>query len=152
MTATTVDGTTTCAGSATFNVTAPATNMVTVHLTCHEAPRTGSVLVRGDLNICPQVDSVGANPAEALVGTGIRLSGAAHDRDSGPSPLAYAWSASSGVFDNASSPNPLFTCSVPGVVNITLTVSDGDPSPTCADNLSVTVTCDTPPPQAYAWV
>jgi hypothetical protein len=34
------------------------------------------------------------------------------------------------VFDNAAAQNPLFTCSAPGPVTITLTVSDGDPSPT----------------------
>jgi hypothetical protein len=152
ITATSTDGQSTCVGSAMFNVTAHATSAVSVHLACHEAPRSGSAMVNGTLNVCPVVDGVGANPSEALVGTGIRLSGNAHDSDAGPQALKYAWTATSGVFDNASSQNPLFTCSVPGPVTITLTVSDGDPSPTCPDNLSVTVQCDNPPPQAYAWV
>jgi hypothetical protein len=149
---TSTDGLVSCAGSASFNVTAHTTTAVTVHLSCHEAPRTGSVQVNGGANVCPVIDSAGASPAEALVGTGVHLSGAAHDADSGPSALKYAWTATSGVFDSASAQNPLFTCTAPGTVNITLTVTDGDPSPTCSDNLSVIVTCDPPPPQPYSWV
>jgi hypothetical protein len=146
------DGSVSCAGSATFSVAARTTTAVTVHLSCHEAPRTGSVQVNGAVNICPVIDAAGASPSEALVGGGIRLNGAAHDADNGPSALSYAWTATSGVFDNASTPNPLFTCSVQGPATLTLTVSDGDPSPTCPDNLSVTVNCDPPPPQPYSWV
>ena len=149
---TSVDGGTSCSGSASFNVTARTTSVVSVHLSCHEAPRTGSVSVNGTVNLCPVIDAAGANPAAVVVGGGIHLNGAAHDSDSGPSALSYAWTATSGVFDNAASQNPLFTCSAPGPVTLTLTVSDGDTSPTCADNLSVKVNCDNPPPQPYSWV
>ena len=152
LTTTSTNGLVSCTGSASFNVTAHATTVVAVHLTCKEAPRTGSVLVNGTVNVCPVIDSTGASPAEAIVGTGIHLNASAHDSDAAPSALSYAWSASSGVFDNASAQNPLFTCTAPGVVNVTLTVKDGDPSPTCPDNLSVQVTCDPPPPQAYSFV
>lgn len=149
---TSTDGSTSCAGSATFDVVARMTAAVTVHLSCHEQPRTGSVLVNGAINICPVIDAAGASPAEAIVGGGMRLNGSAHDSDAAPAALSYVWTATSGVFDNANTPNPLFTCSVAGPVTLTLTVSDGDTSPTCADNLQVKVTCDNPPPQAYSWV
>ncbi|MES1173067.1 MAG: metallophosphoesterase [Myxococcales bacterium] len=149
---TSVDGAVGCSGSAAFNVTARTTSAVTVHLSCHEAPRTGSVAINGSLNLCPVIDSAGANPAAVVVGGGIHLSAAAHDSDAVPSALSYAWAATSGVFDNAAAQNPLFTCSAPGPVTITLTVSDGDPSPTCPDNLQVKVSCDPPPPQPYSWV
>ena len=43
---------------------------VTVPLTCHEAPRTGSVLVNGTLNVCPQIDGISASPDR---GAGRRL-------------------------------------------------------------------------------
>ncbi len=43
-------------------------------MTCHEAPRTGSVLVSGTLNICPTIDGISANPAEVQVGGTIALS------------------------------------------------------------------------------
>jgi hypothetical protein len=152
VTATTPDTTISCNGTATFNVTTGMTTMVTVHLTCHQAPRNGSVLVNGTLNICPQIDSISALPTNAIVGTGISVTSAAHDSDGGPSPLTYAWSATSGVFDNPASPNALFTCTTPGPVTITLIASDGDPDPNCPDNLQVQVTCVAPPPRPYAWV
>ncbi|MEI9953511.1 MAG: metallophosphoesterase [Pseudomonadota bacterium] len=151
-TLTSVDGSVGCSGSASFNVSARSTTAVTVHMACHEAPRTGSVSLNGNINLCPVVDAAGANPAQVVVGGGIRLTGAAHDPDSSPSALTYAWSATSGVFDNATSQNPLFTCSLSGPVSITLTVSDGDAAPTCPDNLTVQVNCDPPPPQPYSWV
>ena len=152
LTATSTNGLDSCAGSATFAVVARTTAAVAVHLTCHETPQKGSALVTGTLNVCPIVDSAGASPNRAIVGTGIRLTASAHDSDSGPAALGYAWTATSGVFDNPAAQNPLFTCSAPGTVTITVTVADGDPAPTCPDNLSLTVDCDNPAPHPYAWV
>lgn len=149
---TSTDGGTSCSGSAAFDVTARATTAVTVHLTCKEAPKNGSVAVNGTLNACPVIDGVGANPNAAIVGTGIRLSADAHDTDAGPPALTYAWTATSGVFDSASAQNPLFTCTLPGPVTLRVTVSDGDANVDCADNLSVTVSCDPSPPQPYSFV
>src|SRR5262249_24566444 len=63
ITATTTDGSEACAGSASFDVQAGQTATVTVPLDCHEAPRTGSVMVSGKLNVCPTIDGIGANPA-----------------------------------------------------------------------------------------
>jgi hypothetical protein len=54
LTATTADGAASCAGSASFDVSAHGLTAVTVHLTCHEAPRTGSVSVTGTINVCPR--------------------------------------------------------------------------------------------------
>lgn len=149
---TSTDGKDSCSGSASFEVAAHATTAVTVHLTCHEAANTGNALVNGVVNVCPTIDAAGASPAEALVGTGIRIRSSAHDADAGPSALSYQWTATSGVFDNANAANPLFTCSAPGKATLTLTVSDGDTSPTCADTLSVDVTCDAAPLHPYSWV
>ena len=57
-----------------FNVTAGQTVSVQVPLACHEAPRTGSVVVNGTLNICPTIDGISAmlSPATSL-GTAKRL-------------------------------------------------------------------------------
>jgi len=54
-------------------VLAGMTRSVQVPLTCHEAPRTGSVMVAGNLNICPTIDGINASP-HVLVGEylGIR--------------------------------------------------------------------------------
>jgi len=144
ITAIATDGTTSCAGSASFNVTAHGTTPVDVKLTCHQAPRTGSVALNGTLNVCPVLDAVSASPSEVMVGSSIALSASGHDSDSGPAALAYAWSASSGTFSDAGSATPSFTCTSAGVVTVTVGASDGDPSLACADSSSVQITCSIP--------
>lgn len=142
LTATGTDGATNCAGSASFNVMAHTVSAVTVTLDCHQPAKTGSVAINGTINTCPVADGISANPADVAVGFPVTLALTAHDSDSGPSPLAYSWSAPSGSFSNASSATPTFVCSTPGPVTLTATVSDGDPTPGCADTLSVVVTCE----------
>ncbi|HEY3256395.1 MAG TPA: hypothetical protein VGJ91_20690, partial [Polyangiaceae bacterium] len=58
-----VEGTSSCSGGAVFDVIARQTTPVAVAFLCHEAARTGSVIVNGALNVCPSLDSVSANPA-----------------------------------------------------------------------------------------
>jgi phospholipase C len=142
---TTSDGSTSCLGSATFNVVAHQTAAVAVHLACHQSPTTGSVSVNGTVNVCPVADGISANPAEVLVGYKIALSGLAHDSDHGPSPLAYHWTATSGTLSDASAVSPSFTCTAAGPATVTMAVSDGDTTAGCGDQLSLTLTC-TPRP------
>ncbi len=141
LTATSTDGTTSCAGSATFTIAAGATTQVAIHLDCHQPPTTGSVAVSGTVNICPVIDSLSATPSAAAVGNAIALASAAHDPDDGPSSLAYQWAATSGTFANSSIQNPTFTCTAVGVATLTLTVSDGDSAPGCPATSSTSVTC-----------
>ena len=141
LTGTATDGTTQCLGSATFNVTAGATSTVNVNVDCHQAQTTGSVLVNGNINVCPSIQGVSASPSTVLAGSTVALSGSAVDPDNGPSPLTYKWTATSGTFSSATAQNPTFTCTAAGQATITLTVSDGDPSAACAATQSVTVTC-----------
>jgi hypothetical protein len=141
----TSDGSDTCSGSATFSVVAHQVATVTVPVACREPARTGSVTVNGVINVCPTVDGVNANPAEVQVGGTVALSAAAHDSDSGPSPLSYAWTASAAGLSSPSIPNPTFTCGAPGTVTIGVTVGDGDTAPNCADTQSVTITCSNAP-------
>ena len=148
LTGVSTDGSESCAGSGTFSVTAGQTASVTVPLTCHQAPHTGSISVNGTVNVCPQIDSLDASPTEVFVGGAIGLAAKAHDADNGPSPLTATWTATSGVFTEASSLDTRFTCTAPGPATITLTVSDGDSSAGCAATSSVTVTCDTRPAAA----
>jgi acid phosphatase len=145
---TSTDGGTTCGGSASFNVTAGNTTTVPVALDCHESHYTGSVLVNGNINVCPLVDGVDASPAETFVGGTIALNATAHDTDNGPSPLSYAWSAPSGTFGSPSAANTTFTCTAAGPVVVSVKVSDGDPSAGCADTFNTTVTCTADPVQA----
>jgi len=141
LTATSTDGSTSCGGSASFAIVAHTVTPVSVHLTCHEAPRTGSVSVNGTLNVCPQIDGVSASPTEVLVGGSVGLSASAHDADAGPSPLAYQWTASSGVVIDPGAATTRFTCTSAGSATISLSVSDGDPAGNCADTSAVTVNC-----------
>jgi 5'-nucleotidase len=129
---------TSCTGSSMFTVAAHATTPVTVRLQCREQPHAGSVVVGGTLNLCPLVDGVSASPGEIFVGGAVDLSVTAHDSDTGPAPLAYAWTVSGGVLDDAHKQSPRFHCTGPGTVTVSVTVSDGD----CADTGSATVVCD----------
>jgi hypothetical protein len=157
LSANSTDGSTTCAGMAGFDVSAHMTTALTVHLACHEAPRTGSLNVDGSLNVCPVIDGVSASPIEVLVGSTIALGVTAHDSDGLPSPLAYSWTASPsgvGTLGGGNTAAPTFTCTAGGTVTLTVGVSDGDPAPGCADTMSTTVTCTPsacgPPPAACA--
>jgi len=114
---------------------------VTVALTCHEAPRTGSVMVSGALNVCPTIDSLSASPTEVQVGGTVALVVAAHDSDAGPSALSYAWATTAGTLSSASAQNPTFTCGAAGTATVTVSVADGDPAAACADTLSAQITC-----------
>ncbi len=144
VTSTATDGSTTCTGSTTFSVSARTTTAINLHLICKELPRTGTLVVNGSVNVCPTIDGVSAMPSEVVIGNPLALSASAHDSDRGPSPLAYHWSASSGSFTDASAANPSFTCTVPGSVTLSLSVSDGDADPNCASSSSVTVNCSIP--------
>jgi hypothetical protein len=145
LTATTTDGSTSCTGSASFDVQPGRITSAVVAMTCHEAPRTGSVLVGGNLNICPTIDALGATPSEVQVDGSIALSASAHDSDAGPNPLSFGWVSSSGTFSDATARNPMFTCTTPGSVTLQLTVSDGDPLPSCADTATARVACSAAP-------
>jgi phospholipase C len=139
--ATSVDGATQCAGSASFSVTANSTTAVALTLDCHQAAKTGSISVTGTINLCPNITAISANPGEVLVGSSIALSGAAVDPDNGPAPLSYSWSASSGKLTGATTASPSFECLTTGTVTISVTVSDGDPQASCAAQGSVQVSC-----------
>jgi hypothetical protein len=139
--ANTTDGSASCGGSATFAVTAHSTATVSVPMTCHEAPHTGSVMVSGQLNVCPTIDGLGATPAEVQVGGSVALAASAHDSDAGPSPLTFAWQTSSGTLSDPTAQNPTLTCTTAGTATVSLKVSDGDPAASCADTLTAQVNC-----------
>ena len=140
LTGTGTDGTA-CAGSAPFTVTAGTVTAVSVGLDCHQPANTGSVAVNGTINVCPNLESLSASPAEVAVGSSLSLSAVAVDPDSGPSPLAYSWTSSSGTLTGANTASPSFKCLTTGTATVSVTVSDGDPQASCAAQGSVQVTC-----------
>jgi hypothetical protein len=146
---TSTDGSTTCTGtSGTFNVTAKMTTSVSVAIECNKAHTTGSVLIKGSINVCAEVTGVSAAPP---VGATIALTAMADDPDNAPSAITYTWTTDSGTISDPTAPNPVLTCSQPGTVNLTVKVSDGDAA--CADTFNVTVACPPDSPALYSyWV
>jgi len=140
LSATSLDGGTSCAGSASFKVVARSTTSVMIQVRCHETPRSGSVLINGTLNICPLIDGISVNPSQVFVGSPVSLEALAHDSDAGPAALSYSWTASTGSFSDPKAQNPTFVCSAAGTATVGLTVSDGD----CKDKASVKVECIKP--------
>lgn len=133
------DGLTICEGKSVFDVSDGNPQSVTVHLQC--AVPSGDLAVTASVNICPMIDSLGASPTDVKVGGLVALTSAAHDSDLGPSPLSYKWTINGAALPPQSAANLNFACSQQGTFNFTLSVSDGDITPGCVDNLSVVAHC-----------
>ena len=142
LTAPASDGQTVCNGSALFDVTDGEPKSVNVHLEC--AVPSGELAVNATLNICPMIDALGASPADVRLGGTIAVTSSAHDSDASPSPLSYKWTINGAPLPPQVQPNLNFACSQPGTFNFTLSVSDGDITPGCADALSVNARCSAP--------
>jgi cysteine-rich repeat protein len=84
------------------------------------------------------VDALSLVPAETTIGHSVTVTASATDIDQGPSPLSYSYSTSSGsITSGMGSPVATVSCTVPGPLLVTLTVSDGD----CTDTATETITC-----------
>lgn len=139
--ATASDGVTQCQGTTQFDVTQPnATVTVTVTLSC--AVPVGDVAVEATLNICPQIDGVDAGPTTVAVGGTSVLTMTAHDSDNQPAPLSYGWSVNGARIPRQTTTTLRFVCSSKGDVSVAAIVSDGDPTPGCADTVSTKVSCE----------
>jgi hypothetical protein len=115
---------------------------VAVTLSCASPPDAGQALLSANVNSCPVIDGVSANPASVVVGQTMALGATVHDPDSGPAVLTYSWIASSGTLTGSTTSTPTFTCTQPGTVTITVAPSDGDSG--CGVNLPFTVACTGP--------
>lgn len=142
LTATSADGSFTCSGSAGFKVVTGMITSVGITLNCSTAPAgQGTVVVTGTTQICANLDSLGASPLETAVDTQIALSATG---SAGTVPVTFAWTATAGTFDNATSATPNFTCpSTAQQVTITVTVSPSAATCNTVFTSSVVVTCDT---------
>jgi hypothetical protein len=108
-----------------------------------------------DFSNCGRVTSIFDDIGETTVGLSLTVQGTASGPD--PSSLTFAWSANpqgSGTFSppagSGVAPSATFTCLQPGMVTVTLTVSDGlvpDAAPNChdVDHMSLVVVCDPSP-------
>lgn len=135
------DGITGCSGSTTFNAPAPSTG-VPVTLACGAPPAPGQLLVATSVNVCPVIDGVWASPSTVAAGSSMALQVSAHDPDSAPSPLTYAWSAAGGTLTGGTTATPTFTCTQVGTFKVAVAVSDGDAN--CGEGQPFAVTCTEP--------
>jgi len=141
LTAMTVDGAFSCAGSAGFSVAAGMTNPVMLTLTCvANGNGSGAVVIDASTAVCATITSLSVLPLETTVNNSISLAATA---TAGALTPVYAWTATAGIFDNPASASPMFTCpATPAIVTITLAVSPSVPGCTSAVQ-TVEVTCDT---------
>jgi hypothetical protein len=140
LSATSTDGSLSCAGLATFTVAAGSTTPVGVVLSCSGTADSGNVAVTATTQICPSIAGISVLPLETTLNEPVSLAATV----AGTAAPTFAWTATAGTFDNASSATPVFTCpGTPGAVTITLTVGPNAESCPATASQSVTVTCDT---------
>lgn len=132
------DRSTSCAGTASFDISAGSTTSVSVRIRCRGVKRVGSVIVDGVFNICPVVNAVTA--VATGTGTGFTLTAIGVDDDASPDPISYRWSASAGELSSANTANATLSCpSEGGDLQVSLEVSDGD----CGETVTVArLTCE----------
>jgi hypothetical protein len=140
LTATTIDGSLSCAGSATFAVSPGTTAAVAVTLYCAGAADSGSAAVTATTQVCANITALSASPTETSVGSTIALSSAASAGSIAPT---FAWTASAGTLSDPTAAAPTFTCpDTPGPVTVTLTASPSAAGCTTTSTESLTVNCD----------
>ena len=130
------DPTIACTGSGAFQIFAHETTSTRVNLYCSKESNTGSVAITGDVERCPTIRAISAEPAEANVGHTITLY--ANQDDAGVG-LVYSWNSSGGSLSDAFSSHPTLTCTAPGPVSIRLALTSADGA--CSDIETVTVMC-----------
>ena len=138
MTAKSTDEETTCSGSAFFDVSVGQVTNVMVILNCKLPQRFGGVRVNGKLNVCATLAKVVVSPLQTSVGSQIEVFAQASDAEGDA--IAYAWSATSGSFDDASAAVTMYNCEQTGDHTIAVTVSD-DGFDYCDHGWDVDITC-----------
>ncbi len=143
------DATVACVGTAPFDITARTTTNVSVQLQCRaSAPDAGSLAVTAVVTNCATVTGISVSPTETALRTSVDVSASATGPD--PTALTYAWSASSGIFDNAAAAETKFTCTAVGPVTLTIAVTDTpqldfNPCDPALDVESTVIECSPPP-------
>jgi hypothetical protein len=97
--------------------------------------RRGSADVTADPTICPKIGSYSVTPVETEVGQPVTLLASAVSVTGDP--LVLTWSASRGAVEDGAAADTTYRCPSPGVVTLTLTVSNGR----CGESIDVSVEC-----------
>jgi hypothetical protein len=129
------DGSATCSGGATFDVTADEASSISISLVCETADTIHTVIKDGAAHDCPLIASTSAAPKQVEIGQTIQLSATAFTFE--PDPVTFTWTTSSGTLSNASTAVSTYTCVDVGAHDLTVEVSDG----TCSDAALVSVIC-----------
>jgi hypothetical protein len=151
ITATSLDGSVTCIGTAIFTVMEGVITNVTIHLQCHFGHRNGKADLNGVVNLCPTIEDLTVAPMETTVGGTIALRARLGDADGPAATLESTFSdgmTSLSLHGVATSALGL-TCTQAGPSHLTLTVSDGE----CLQATAVDVMCSGSSPASQAtWV
>jgi hypothetical protein len=139
ITATSIDGSVTCVGTATFSVMDGLITNVTIHLKCHFGHRFGRIDLTGIVNLCPAVEDLTVAPMETTIGGTITLLTRLSDADGPGSALRSTFSdgATSLSLNGVDRSAIGITCTQAGPSHISLTISDGE----CLQATAVDVSC-----------
>jgi len=135
LTASSVDGQTTCNGSGMVDVLANQVSLITVVMQCRATGTTGVITVGGGFNNCPSITSYSGAPATVAVGGSVTVSVSATDPDGDA--LMFGWTAPSGRFGDTGGPVTTFTCAANGPVTLTMTITDG----MCPTSITLPILC-----------
>jgi hypothetical protein len=128
-----------CLGVGVFDVTPGIASMVRLQPLCPETRKTGTAVVRTELNVCAGIDVIASSRTHVEVGETVDLRSIGRDEDRGPHRLSYAWSIASGpaTLDLTDQTHAQLTCTGVGSTVVTLSVSDGD----CGDSIELELQC-----------
>jgi hypothetical protein len=130
--AATTDSGGSCTGkSAPFDVVAGAPTSVNLTLVCGDSQPFG----------CPEIQSWTVTPDQAEVPDGMISATATVTEADATQLLSYSWSATAGVFNDASAATTTYTCTSLGPQSITLTVTEGAPPSACSTTAVFPVGC-----------
>ena len=142
------DGSWVCEGGTPFHIEDGKTMMVPAVLTCPTSDPTFTgnigVDVTFDLNFCPRIEGITADPMLTEMSMPVTLSGVAMDPDA-TALVTYTWTSPGGTITQATtavdgtSATATFTCMVLGDQEVTLTVSDSDNR--CDQRLRLLIGC-----------
>ena len=122
------DGDKICDGVSNFDVVASEVTVTAPVLTCRSSESNPVGVIGIDisfqLNVCPVIDLITATPA-VDVGETIYFEVTGRDPDN-TAPLQYTWSTPSGPVTDPTLASASYTCTAPGVVDLTIELSDGD--------------------------
>lgn len=138
MTATSVDGETSCGGSADFEVGTGISTTLMVMLNCKPAEDLGGVRVNGKLNVCTDLVKVTVSPLQTSVGNDIDLSALGEDYEGDE--FEYLWEGSGGSIEDPNAADTIYTCEEVGNHEVRVTVSD-DGFDECNCDWTVAITC-----------